>query len=284
MAPVLSGIFAVFLWACAPALIKVGKSDHDFTYFLLARYGVSALLTCMVAPAVIKKISSLNARTIVFSCFFVIIHNTCQVYCLKQISVCWYTLFFSLTPVLTIFFFTRFSWATLSYFLVAIVGVFLILEPGQHEFYPEAVYVMALLVSIFGWVFLTVFLKKLHKHFGDLETTFLLNFANLSAATVLWLSHGMPYEAFSSKEMTSLFLLSISSPIALYFFSYAIRKAPIFTISAQYIEIIFGLCIGVVFFNEHLKSNEWAGAFFIILSIVLTSQVKIRLFIKSKLS
>lgn len=269
MLAIAAGIIAVFLWALAPGLIKTGMNAHNFSWFLLMRYVFSTLIIISVLPHVIRKASQLKISYWVATCISIVIHNGMQVFCLQQISIFWYTLMFSLTPVLTVFFFEKPSWYVFSCFCLAILGTVIILDPSGLPIVPNYQYIFALVLCVLSWVVLTVLLKKIHQFYNDIETTFILNFSNLVSAMVIWGLNAFPVEAFSHNESIGLTALVISSPIALWLFSYAIRQNPLFGISAQYLEIIFGIFISTLIYNEVINSSGWIGGSIIVLSIVL---------------
>src|SRR5690348_9267064 len=104
----LTGIVAIALWALAPAFIKIGQGVHDFSWFLVMRYTFTTLVIMPFLLKLIKKAKQLPIRDWLSVCLSVSLHNSAAVYCLQEISVIWYTLAFSLSPILTIFFFEKF--------------------------------------------------------------------------------------------------------------------------------------------------------------------------------
>lgn len=269
MFAIIAGIVAVFLWALAPGFIKTGMNTHDFSWFLLIRYVLSTALVICVLPAVVRKLSQIKKSTLIATALSIAIHNGCQVYCLQEVSIFWYTLFFSLTPVLTVFFFEKPSWYVFTCFCFAIGGTFMILDPTGLPVVPAPIYTSALLICVLSWVILTVLLKTIHQTYDDMETTFILNFSNLISALFIWGRFGLPMESFTSQELVALVALVVSSPIALWLFSYSIRHNPLFGIGAQYLEIVFGVTISTLIYDETINTSGWLGGAIIILSIML---------------
>lgn len=270
--PVCSGIFATLLWALFPAFCKIALKDMSVYEFLLLRYVIAFSVVGFLLPRIYKKRLQMPLKSWVLIASLVSVHNTTQGLCLLEVPVSWYILFFSCAPAITYMMMPfRKKPVVYGFFGLAVVGTVIFITPSTVGVTPSPLSLFYLMVSTVSWAALTRVMADFHKIYNDMEISCILNGSNLVTAIGLFLlfsSHGLTEVSVQIQGLLPLFLIGVTSPLAVVLFSKSIRLFPSFGIASQYLELVFGVAIGVIFFAEIPGFYQYVGLFFLVFSLV----------------
>ena len=125
-------------------------------------------------------------------------------------------------------------------------------------------------IGMLTWVVYTLLARKFHTIYSNSEVTALTQFAALAACVVIWIFHGLPNTELSTTHKMAVFALGALTPLAYFGFNSCLRTLPRFGVVSQYLEPVFGIAIGIAFFNESLTLSQALGSFLIVLGSAAT--------------
>jgi len=261
---ILAGILAVFLWAAIPALVKTGTTQDNLSFLLVIRFVISSLIFLPLLKRVYSKIFQIPKTQLALLAVILGANYYFQGLAMHLVPASWYVVIFSLNPIIAILLLkiplTSRKWTG---FALAFIGT-LLFTVGQMESAPWKALVF-ITIGMLTWVLYTQIIQKFQTVFNDVESSAVTQFFSLAACALIWLGHGFPTEALGSAQWSSLAVLGLTTPLAYYCFSYCLRKTPAFGVVSQYLEPVFGVLIGVIFFHETLALPQILGASAIVL-------------------
>lgn len=270
---IFAGIIAVLIWGLTPVLTKLGIAGISPINFLIIRYGLSTALLIPILKTVKRQIFTNDKRVLLFF-FAIAIHLSSFTYSLKNLPVSWYILLFSLSPIASLFFIkAKLTPRSILYIVVGAAGALCFLSDKFLANFHFKSFV-ALLISISSWIYITVQIKWLQNSFSDKQITSIGNLATFLTSVPIWLASGANIPELSSKNWIVIASLAVIVPLGFYLFSLAIRIFPVFGITSQYLELVFGLLFSHLIFQEPLTPIHLFGAALVILSLLGISTQK----------
>ena len=266
---ILAGLLAVVLWAAIPALVKTGIQSIDISLLLLLRFLISSAVMIPLLPRVLKN--SKNIRIHLWAALLVVLgaNYYFQALAMAAVPVSWYTVIFSLNPILALLIIrVPFQRKMIIPLFIAIVGTFLFVNEPSPKGKIDFLSILFLVIGMLTWVFYTRLVTEFHKIYSDAETTALTQFVSLVAILPIAIWKGVHIQSLSSGALFSVLTLGATTPFAYFGFSYCLRKLPVFGVVSQYLEPVVGIIIGVCFFSESLSSLQIMGSAAIIFSMV----------------
>lgn len=256
---ILAGILAVFLWAAIPALVKTGTNENNLTLLLVIRFLISSVVFLPLLKTVLQRLPQIPIKTLLLLTIVLGANYYFQGLAMHLVPASWYVVVFSLNPILALLLLkvplnTR-KWSGI---ILAFLGT-LLFTVGQMSSAPWQALVF-ITIGMLTWVLYTQIIQKFQSIYNDVESSAITQLVSLGACTVLWLAHGTPAQSLEPQQWTSLIILGLTTPLAYYCFSYCLRKTPAFGIVSQYLEPVFGVLIGIIFFHESLTLLQVLGA------------------------
>jgi len=256
---ILAGILAVFLWAAIPALVKTGTNEENLTLLLVIRFVISSLIFLPLLKTVVSRLDQIPKKQIILLTCVLGANYYFQGLAMHLVPASWYVVIFSLNPILALLMMkVRLSSRKWFGIALAFLGT-LMFTVGQIQTAPWQALVF-ITIGMLTWVLYTQIIQKFQNVYADVESSAVTQFLSLGACLLIWLGHGVPIQALAPQQWSSLIVLGLTTPLAYYCFSYCLRKTPAFGIVSQYLEPVFGVFIGVLFFHETLTLLQIAGA------------------------
>ncbi|MBN8828019.1 MAG: DMT family transporter [Sphingobacteriia bacterium] len=272
---VTAGITATFLWAFLPTLCKIALSGTNINQFLLLRYIVAFSTLFYLTRRTFRKFNQIPLWIWCAIFFTITTHNLTQALCLKEIPVSWYIIFFSCAPILTYMLLPGSkNKGFYACFLLAIYGTYVFLNPEDIVQLQSKMGLVFLFVSIMSWVIITRLIIYFQKVYNDFEIAYILNTCNLIGAVTLFLLSGSDLNLNWKVSLIPIIFIGIMSPLAVLLFSLSLRILPKFGIASQYLELVFGVIIGFIFFNEIPSNQQFLGSGLIITALLGTTLLK----------
>jgi drug/metabolite transporter (DMT)-like permease len=256
---ILAGTLAVFLWAAIPALVKTGTTQDNLSFLLVMRFLISSLIFLPFLKKVCSKLFQIPKKQLAILAVILGANYYFQGLAMHLVPASWYVVIFSLNPIIAILLLkiplTSRKWIGFS---LAFIGT-LLFTIGQMESAPWLALIY-ITIGMLTWVLYTQTIQKFQTVFNDIESSAVTQFFSLIACAMIWFGHGLPTEELGAAQWTSLAVLGLTTPLAYYCFSFCLRKTPAFGVISQYLEPVFGVLIGVLFFHETLAWPQILGA------------------------
>lgn len=264
---IFAGTLAVFLWAAIPALVKTGTTEENLSFLLVARFLISSLLFLPVCKIILARLPQIPKILLVKLSVILGANYYFQGLAMHLVPASWYVVIFSLNPIIAILLLkipmTPRKWMGFS---LAFFGT-LLFTWGQMSSAPWLALVF-IAIGMLTWVLYTQTICQFHKVFNDVESSAITQFASLLSCSLIWLAHGLPIQSLDTVQLSSVLVLGLTTPLAYYCFSYCLRKTLAFGIVSQYLEPVFGVLIGMTFFQEKLMVLQIIGASAIVLGSI----------------
>lgn len=264
-----AGFFAVLIWSIIPALVKVGSSSETLSFFLFGRFIIASILFLPFLKEILTKMKQipktkwLLLATVLGGNFYF------QGLAMEAVPTSWYLVVFSLNPILTLLFIgSNWNKSLIMALVICIFGSFLFLKSSEFKVEQNMLVLLYMFLGMLTWVLYTVIIKGFQKIYNDTETTGITQFLSLISVTAIWFYQGFPVKDLNLTEVSSVIILGLTTPLAYFLFSYTLRHTPKFGIISQYLEPMFGVVIGAVFFNEPLTLASIVGAIAIVAGAV----------------
>ncbi len=272
-APLMAGWSAVFIWAAAPVLFKLCSLEAPLAFVLVLRFSICCVVLLPSLRTLYHYRTQIPLKPALRMWFWTGINFYFAGTALTMLPASVYIIVYSLVPLLSLFVLrlpvTPLKWG-LS--IAAAVGCCLLVEshPSAQEIPPLSLLFIS--TGMVGWVFFTKEFSKLQSHLPDFQLSTLTHLGMFVVSLVWWIVIGTPVVKLSGAATVSIVLLGLSSPIAFFLFSYALRCNQVFAIVSQYCEPVFGILLASVLLREHFTSLQWIGAAFVLLAVFGTDQ------------
>ncbi|HVV67710.1 MAG TPA: DMT family transporter [Patescibacteria group bacterium] len=274
--PALSATFgAIIIWASLPTLVKLIVTQVNVSFFLVQRFFISFLILCWLTPRIIKKLKLVDSKILTGFMIALGANFYLQTYALSQVPAGWYVMIFALNPILTLLLLrhniTLTTWVGIA---LAVMGTYLFSIAQQGYLSTiSPLSIAALLGGMFTWSIYSVLVKKLHAIYSDTELTGLSSLVALITSLLIWSISGFPVDAGFIKYLPVTLIIGLIVPVAYFLYSYGMRKLPVITVNAQYIEPIFSLFFASLILHENLNRNQYLASLIVIAGTILSSEI-----------
>jgi drug/metabolite transporter (DMT)-like permease len=263
------GIAAVFLWAAIPAFVKVGSAENNLSFLLVIRFLIATALFIPIFP---KLFGRLKQIPLLFW-FGLIVCMAANFYfqglAMIHLPVSWYLIIFSLNPLFALMLLgVRLTKQGIWGIGLCMLGTFMFVDLDDLSKSYGTWALICLLIGMLTWVVYTWLAKKMQTVFSSFETTALTQAAALLGCTAIWLAEGMPSYQPNLSESGALLALGLLTPVAYFGFTTCLRSMPRFSVVSQYLEPVFGIVIGFMFFAETLSTIQLLGSAMIVFGSV----------------
>lgn len=269
---VLSGLGAILIWSLAPAIVKTTTSSvaMNLSEFFMLRYFIAAVISLPWIFKVFKKGRVLTAKQWITLWFYINVSIFLQAYALQFVPLSWYVIIFSLNPLMT-FLFMRLKLSKIKIWAIifSFSGALFFINPIEMQDQPSWLGIFAVVGTMVTWAAFTTKLVDLQRVYKDIELSVITNYLSLTGSFVLWMICSRSFDSIPAQSIGPIAMLSLLMPIAFWLFSFCLRTLPVFGVASQYMELIFGLIIGVYFFGDFFSFIQLVGSFFVILGLVL---------------
>lgn len=267
--PIFWGLTAVFIWSALPAFVKVGSTASTLPFLLVCRFFLASTVFIPKISSLTKKFSRIGIQWWCLLSLILGANYYFQGLAMIELPVSWYLIIFCLNPLLSLIFIgIQFDKRLLFSVALSLIGTLAFVQPSEilkmQSFKPF----LYITIGMFTWVAYTVLIKKFQKVYSDIETTAITQFVSLAACFSIWCFNGLRLTSLNRSEIISIVLLGISTPIAYFGFNACLRQLPKFSIVSQYLEPVFGIFIGLIFFEESLSLIQFLGASMIIFGTI----------------
>jgi len=269
--PISMGLLAVALWAAIPAFVKIGSTAETLPFLLVLRFLISSLLFVPFLPQIWRKRRGTPLRWFLLMSLCLGANFFFQGLAMIKLPVSWYLIIFSLNPLFALILMgiqiRRRSFIGVT---LAIAGTLLFVDSKEIHSNYGILPIIYVTIGMMTWVVYTLLARKFHVAYSNSEVTALTQFAALAACAVIWVFHGLPIAELNATHKMAVFALGVSTPLAYFGFNSCLRMLPRFGVVSQYLEPVFGVAIGIAFFNESLTLSQALGSFLIILGSTAT--------------
>ncbi len=266
---VIWGLLAVLIWSAIPAFVKVGSTAETLPFLLVYRFLIASLIFAPFYKNIFKKMSQVPLK-LWFSLIIILGANYYfQGLAMIDLPVSWYLIIFCLNPIFSLLLMgikiNRKTGFAIGLSVIGTLAFVRIDEVLQMKNLWPFLYIT---LGMFSWVFYTVVIKKFQIVYTNIETTALTQIVSLKACLIIWSALGSKVSSLNSSEIWAIVILGLSTPIAYFGFNVCLRKMPRFSVLSQYLEPVFGVIIGLMFFGEALSIIQFIGALLIIIATV----------------
>jgi drug/metabolite transporter (DMT)-like permease len=266
----LAGIFSVLCWASIPVVMKLGLEIVPLTYFLFLRFLVASVFCLMVTRIDFVKCTKLSLRQWAFLSVLLAANFILQAIAIREIPATLYIAIFSLSPLISLLC-VRASINSKSAvgIVLALVGTLVFaLSSGQLEgLHWKGL--PALLGGMMTWALYVPSVQSFQKIFTDRQVSAITSCVSFIPVTLLWLIEGAPVAKLSPQGYLAIAIVGLLVPIAYWAFLYSVRHLPVFGISSQYLEPVFGFAFAVFILGETLTFSQVIGGFVILSGVAL---------------
>ena len=273
----LAGLLSVLIWGLAPALTKLGVQEVSYLSFALFRYGISVLI---LSTYYYRKVMNIrfnnNLKQWSAYLFLTSLFLISQIYVLKKLPVSLFVIGMSLCPLIVLTMMHKISLKGVLLLLLAIVGMGMFVEYDELlSLKSSHVDLLILLASILSWSFTMIVIKKIQRHNTDFEIMYVGNVCVFVVTSIYFVVSGGEVDIPSYNSFYYIFLLAILMPLSMFLFNYTLRKVPIFAVTVQYLEVVFGLLFAVLLFSEKYGRENLIGTLLIFISIYFVNKMSV---------
>jgi len=266
---ILWGLTAVLIWAAIPAFVKIGSTTESLAFLLVCRFFIASLIFLPRIISILKKMTQINLNLWIGLIFILGANYYFQGLAMIELPVSWYLIIFCLNPILSLIFIgLEINKKTLISVGLSVLGTLLFVKFDEISKMQSLRPFIYITIGMLTWVAYTVVIKKFQVAFNNVETTAITQFVSFFSCVGIWIIDGTKIAALNSTQTLSILILGITTPIAYYGFNACLRKVPRFSIISQYLEPVFGVLIGLIFFQEFLSWAQYVGAALIIFGTV----------------
>lgn len=268
-----AGFGAIAIWSLSPALIKTSSVSVELAELLMTRYTLAALCFLPWLLPVWRKRKQISKKQWSMLALAMNAHIFLQGYCLQLVSVSWYVVIFSLSPFITfILMRLRLSFMKLIAVLLSGSGTLFFIDPFEMQELPSIHGLLAVVGTTITWALITTQLAHLQRLYKDVEIVTVLTYFLFMGSFLLWAPSHCSFAAVSQLSNASLgciALLAVGMPLAFVLFAFCLRVMPVFGISSQYLELVFGLMVGVLLFDDLFSAKQMLGTMLVVFGLVL---------------
>jgi drug/metabolite transporter (DMT)-like permease len=256
----LSGLSAVFLWAITPVIFKFGLGSVPISYLLVLRFAISVLILAPAIPRLFRKRNQITLVDLIFLQLILAFAFYSMGTALSQLPASFYIMVFSLSPLLSLIAFRfRLSLSLLGPLALMGVGTLAFVTPTDFHNQYSAVAIAWLSLGMVLWVGYTRLVAKFHQSCSDLEVTTITNLLCLTGCLTWWGFEGLPVAPLNLTTWAIVILFGLISPLAFFSYSLGVRKAPLITIAAQYLDPGFGVGGAWLLLGESITTLQIIG-------------------------
>ncbi len=267
---VIWGLIAVLIWSAIPAFVKIGSDCENLPFLLVCRFLIASIIFFSYLKIILRKLHLISFSRWLALGIVLGANYYFQGLAMIELPVSWYLVIFCLSPILSfIFIGLNLNKKTLVSVGFSVLGTLLFVDFHEILKMPSLMPFFYISIGMLTWVAYTVMIKCFQTEFSNIETTAITQFISLFSCVLIWICAGFKIEALNSQESLSIVILGISTPIAYYGFNSCLRQVPRFSIISQYLEPVFGIIIGLLFFGESLSFVQGVGTSLIIIGTVL---------------
>ena len=227
-----TAVISVFLWSASPVISKIVLQSMDAITFMLYRYMFGTIIGLFWLPQIIKSVVKIPTYNLTKFFLYSTSHIIFQVLALNIINASWYVVFFSFSPVLTIFLKESVIDKTLIItVLICIISTIYFVDFKLLKNEQNLYALLYLTISLIGWVLLSIEILSFQKYVTDIQIAFLINFEMFFIALcfVLFTENNIAiifYNLFNRGNREIFFIiltLNIMLIVAFSLFSFAMR-------------------------------------------------------------
>lgn len=264
-----AGLIAVLIWSAIPAFVKIGSTADGLPFLLVCRFSIACLFFLPVLKIIFQKMKQVKLTLWLALTAILGANYYFQGLAMIDLPVSWYLIIFCLNPILSLIFIgLKFNKKMIFSIMLSILGTLLFVNLDEISQLKSVMPFVYITVGMLTWVAYTVCIQKFQSNYTNVETTALTQLVSLFSCLWIWIFSGAEIIPLNSNEMLSIATLGITTPIAYFGFNACLKAAPRFSIVSQYLEPVFGVLIGLLFFNESLSVAQWIGAGFILIGTV----------------
>lgn len=266
------GLLAVLIWSAIPAFVKIGSTAETLPFLLVCRFLIASLLFAPFYTSIIKKVSQVPLKLWLSLTIILGANYYFQGLAMIDLPVSWYLIIFCLNPIFSLFFLgIKLNRKTGLAIMLSVLGTLAFVRIDEISQMNNLWPFLYITLGMFSWVFYTVVIKKFQIVYTNIETTALTQIISLVSCLVVWFALGIEVSSLNSSQFWAILILGLSTPMAYYGFNVCLRKMPRFSVLSQYLEPVFGVIIGLMFFGEALSIIQFVGAVLIIIATVQMS-------------
>lgn len=271
LTPISMGLLAVALWAAIPAFVKVGSTTETLPFLLVLRFLISSLIFVPFLPKVWRKRHGIPVRLFLLMSVCLGANFFFQGLAMVHLPVSWYLIIFSLNPLFALLLMgIQIRRRAFIGIMLAIVGTLLFVDAREVHSNYGILPIIYVTIGMLTWVVYTLLARKFHATYSNSEVTALTQFSALAACAVIWAFYGLPIATLDGTQTMAVFALGALTPLAYFGFNACLRALPRFGVVSQYLEPVFGIAIGIAFFNESLTLIQALGSFLIVVGSATT--------------
>lgn len=269
LSAVLWGLFAILIWSAIPAFVKVSSTVESLPFLLVCRFLLASLLFLHIIKRISIQFNKVPKRLWILLTIVLAANYYFQGLAMIHLPVSWYLIIFCLNPILALLALqvrmTRKTWLGITF---SIIGTLAFVRLDEVMKMQSLLPFLFLFIGMITWVGYTFIIKKFQSTYSNVETTAITQFSSLIGCLCIWVLFGTKINSLNLPEAASVLALGLFTPLAYYGFNVCLRKLPKFGILSQYLEPVFGLAIGFIFFKEVLSLQQLFGAGLIIVSTI----------------
>ncbi len=269
LSAIIWGLFAVLIWSAIPAFVKIGSTADSLPFLLVCRFSIASLVFLPILKTILVRFNKIPKKLWLTLTIVLTANYYFQGLAMIDLPVSWYLIIFCLNPILALFTLkikmTRKTWLAISF---SIVGTLAFVNMEEILKMQSLLPFVFLILGMLTWVAYTFTIKKFQAVFSDVETTAITQFSSLIGCLLAFIFFGSKVSSLSVSQTAAIIALGLFTPLAYYGFSVCLRKLPKFGILSQYLEPVFGVLIGFVFFKEILSLQQIVGATLIVISTI----------------
>jgi probable blue pigment (indigoidine) exporter len=263
------GLFAVALWAAIPAFVKIGTSADTLPFLLVLRFGIASLFFLPILKRIFTNVNKIPWQLWLALFISLGANFYFQGLAMIDLPVSWYLVIFCLNPLFALIFLGISLHRKLIIGIsLSILGTLLFVNINevstQYGIWPFIYLTMGMLT----WVSYTVLAKKFQSVYSSLEMTGITQVVSLIASVGIWLATGSHIFTLNTEVVVAVLSLGILTPLAYYAFTSCLKVMPRFSVVSQYLEPVFGILIGFVFFHESFSIFQLIGSAMIVIGSV----------------
>lgn len=265
-----AGVFAVLCWSCLPVAMKLGMKDLPLTYFLFLRFAISTAFCLSITRIDFKRCEGLPLSCWAILSAILAANFILQAFAIQEIPATWYIAIFSLSPLISLIGVrARLTSVSTLGIALAFVGtsVFSIFSDQLTSLSWKGL--LALLAGMITWALYVPAVRPFQDRFSDRQVMAITSCLSLLPVSFLWIVQGAPVAPLSFHGYATVVALGFLVPLAYWSFLYSVRLAPVFGISIQYLEPVFGFAFAVFALGEALTHPQLLGGLAILAGIAL---------------
>lgn len=263
------GLFAVALWAAIPAFVKIGSTFETLPFLLVLRFAIASVFFIPLIPKMRARLSKIPLKLYVAMTVCLGANFYFQGLAMIHLPVSWYLIIFCLNPLFALVFMgIAFNRRLLLGVVLSIAGTMLFVNPQEIQSTYGWLPIFYVFIGMMTWVAYTVLIKRFQAVFTNAEVTGLTQFSALFACAAIWMFNGLHTFQLTSENTTSVLALGVLTPLAYFSFASCLKTMPRFGVVSQYLEPVFGILIGVLFFQETLSTVQIIGSAMIVFGSV----------------